>query len=253
VHKISAYKYIYMKMGKRNGKRKRRRNFQLARPGGISAHPGARARARGPTGLAAWEQQQGTARGAGSHAREREGADGVDGNGGRGFRPKSGRRRIPRQFSAVGPVLRRGSRGEARAGAGDHGGGVNWTGGGLWWPVHGAVASVRGGVVTGAAYGCNRGGEVCLVTVIVWWSSSASLIVQRITRKGERSSPKRRGRHGGASSIGSGGSSGDGRSWCGEYGARAGPFIGTRGRERDGGDGEHRRARHDGGNGANAD
>jgi hypothetical protein len=40
--------------------------------------------------------------------------------------------------------------------------------------------------------------------------------------------------------------------WCGEDGARAGPFIGAWGRERDGGDGEHRRAHHDGGNGANA-
>jgi hypothetical protein len=40
---------------------------------------------------------------------------------------------------------------------------------------------------------------------------------------------------------------------CGEDGARAGPFIGARGREGDGGDGEHQRARHDGGNGANAD
>jgi hypothetical protein len=38
-------------------------------------------------------------------------------------------------------------------------------------------------------------------------------------------------------------------------GARAGPFIGARERERerDGGDDEHRRARHDGGNDANAD
>jgi hypothetical protein len=52
--------------------------------------------------------------------------------------------------------------------------------------------------------GAIGGGEVCLVTVIVWRSSSASLIVQRITRKGKRSSPERRGRHGGASSIGSG-------------------------------------------------
>jgi hypothetical protein len=56
---------------------------------------------------------------------------------------------------------------------------------------------------------------------------------------------------GGASSIGSGRSGGGGRSWCGENGARAAPFIGVR--ERDGGDGEHRRARHDGGNGANSD
>jgi hypothetical protein len=61
------------------------------------------------------------------------------------------------------------------------------------------------------------------------------------------------GECGGASSIGSGGSGGDGRSWCGGNGARAGPFIGARERERDGGDDEHRRARHDGGNGANVD
>jgi hypothetical protein len=65
------------------------------------------------------------------------------------------------------------------------------------------------------------------VTVIVWRSSSASLIVQRVTRKGERTSPVRRGRHGGASSVGSGEGSGGGRSWCGEDGARAGPFIGA--------------------------
>jgi hypothetical protein len=37
------------------------------------------------------------------------------------------------------------------------GGGVNWTGGGLWRPVRGAVASVRCGVVAGAAIRCNRG------------------------------------------------------------------------------------------------
>jgi hypothetical protein len=58
---------------------------------------------------------------------------------------------------------------------------------------------------------------------------------------------------GGASSIGSGRSGGDGQSWCGGNGARAAPFIGDRERERDGGDGEHRQARHDGGNGANGD
>jgi hypothetical protein len=40
---------------------------------------------------------------------------------------------------------------------------------------------------------------------------------------------------------------------CGEDGARAGPFIGAKGREGDGGDGEHRRACHGYGNGANAD
>jgi hypothetical protein len=58
---------------------------------------------------------------------------------------------------------------------------------------------------------------------------------------------------GDVSSIGSRRSGGDGRSWCGENGARAAPFIGAQERERDGGDDERRRARHDGGNGANGD
>jgi hypothetical protein len=40
---------------------------------------------------------------------------------------------------------------------------------------------------------------------------------------------------------------------CGEAGGGGGRFIGAGGREGRGGDGEHRRAHHDGGNGANAD
>jgi hypothetical protein len=87
------------------------------------------------------------------------------------------------------------------------------------------------------------------VTVRVWRSFEHSLIGQRIAREG----PERRREHGGASSNGSGESSGYGRSWCGEDGVRTGAFIGARGREGDGGDGEHRRARHDGGNGTNTD
>jgi hypothetical protein len=59
----------------------------------------------------------------------------------------------------VGPVPRQGGGGEARAGAGDHRGGVNLTGGGLGRPVHGAVAGVHGGEVAGEAVGCNRGRE----------------------------------------------------------------------------------------------
>jgi hypothetical protein len=51
----------------------------------------------------------------------------------------------------VGLVLWRGSGGEARAGVGDHGGGVNLTGRGLGRPVHGAVAGARGGEVAGKA------------------------------------------------------------------------------------------------------
>jgi hypothetical protein len=53
--------------------------------------------------------------------------------------------------------------------------------------------------------------------------------------------------------IRSGKGGGVGRSWCDEDGARAVPFIGARERGRDAGDGERRRAHHDGGNGANGD
>jgi hypothetical protein len=101
--------------------------------------------------------------------------------------------------------------------------------------------------------GAIGGGKWCLVTVSVWRSFEHSLIGLRITRKGERGSPERRGKHGGASLIRSGEGGGFGRSWCGEDGAQAGPFIGARGRERDGGDDKRRRAHHDGGNGANGD
>jgi hypothetical protein len=79
----------------------------------------------------------------------------TEGEGGFDRSPADGE--IPRRFSAVGLVLRRGGGGEARAGAGDHGGGVNLTGGGLWRPVRGTVAGVHGGKVAGAAVGCNRG------------------------------------------------------------------------------------------------
>jgi hypothetical protein len=160
---------------------------------------------------------------------------------------------IPRRFSAVGPVLRRGGGGEARAGAGDHRGGVNLTGGGLGRPVCGAVAGVHGGEVAGEAVVFNRGVEECLVTVSVWRSSSTRLIQPKFTWEGRTRLTGATGKCGGASSIGSGRSGGDGRSWCGGNGARAAPFIGARERERDGGGSERRRARHDGGNGANGD
>jgi hypothetical protein len=91
------------------------------------------------------------------------------------------------------------------------------------------------------------------VTVSVWQSFAHWLIGLMFTWKGEMELTGATGKHGGASSIGSGRSGGVGRSWCGENGARATPFIGARERERDGGDGERRRARHDGGNRANGD
>jgi hypothetical protein len=92
-------------MGTRNGKRKRKRNFQLAGSGGISAHPGASARARracGPAGPAVRGDGGGRRRGAGPHAREREGLTALtatEGGGSTGVRPAT----------SPAAVLRRGS------------------------------------------------------------------------------------------------------------------------------------------------
>jgi hypothetical protein len=153
---------IYMKMGKRNGKRKRERIFQLAGSGGNFGPPGASARTRAclrPSWPSCAGRRRGTAQWRGP-ARQREGgADGVDDTEEGGARLGSGRRRVPRRFSAVGPVLWRGSGGEARAGEGGHGGGANLTGGGLWRPICGTVAGARGGDAAGGVAGHNRGGK----------------------------------------------------------------------------------------------
>jgi hypothetical protein len=85
------------------------------------------------------------------------------------------------------------------------------------------------------------------MTVSVWRSFAHWLIGLMITWKGEKELTGATGKHDGASLICSGRSGGVGWSWCGEDGARAAPFIGARERERDGGDDERRRARHDGG------
>jgi hypothetical protein len=69
---------------------------------------------------------------------------------------------ISRRFSAMGPVLWRGSGGEARAGVGDHGGGVNFTGGGSGVDGPRRVAGARDDEVTGEATGRDRRREaVC--------------------------------------------------------------------------------------------
>jgi hypothetical protein len=115
------------------------------------------------------------------------------------------------------------------------------------------VAGVHGGDVAGEVAGCNRGEKGRLVTLSVWRSFEHWLIGLMITRKGERGSLERWGKHGGASLIRSGEGEGVGQSWCGEDGARTVPFIDAQERERDGGDGERRQARLDGGNGANDD
>jgi hypothetical protein len=82
-----------MKIGKRNGKRKRKRDSQLAGPGGAGGPP-----ARGMV--------RGRRRGHGPTCQRKGGAN----------RQGFDRGETPRRFSAGAPVLRRGSGGEARAG-----------------------------------------------------------------------------------------------------------------------------------------
>jgi hypothetical protein len=182
-------------MGKRKEKRKRRRDFQPAGPGGF--RPSRRKRARAGALSAQLAPLRGATAGDGAvargpHARERGWLTVLTATeGGEGARPGSGRRRAPRRFSAAGPVLRRGGGGEAWAGDGGHGGEANWTGGGLWRPVRGTVAGARGGDAAGAAAGHSRGGKWLPVTVRVWRSFEHSLIGQRIAREGEGSSPER--------------------------------------------------------------
>jgi hypothetical protein len=150
-------------MGKRKGKRKRERIFQPTGPGGILAQKAqARAggRAFGPLGPAARGDGGGTALRRGP-ARQREGGNSVNGTeGGARARPGAGRRRAPRRFSAVGPVLRWGNGGGAWAVDGGHGGGANFACGGLWWPVRGTAAGAHGGDASGEVAGHNSVGEV---------------------------------------------------------------------------------------------
>jgi hypothetical protein len=94
----------------------------LAHPGAVGGPAGPTAREMAGDDAMAWAHTP--ARGGGLTARSSNGGGEVDQSSTTG--------EIPRRFSAVGPVVWRGSDGEARAGVGDHGGGVNLTGGGLW-------------------------------------------------------------------------------------------------------------------------
>jgi hypothetical protein len=145
------------------GKRKRKGNSCLLGRGEILAHPGASA-AGGPHGPSARETVgDGVVVRAHTSAREGRLTERSSNGGGGGKVDRSSTAgEIPWRFSAVGLVLWWGSYGEARAGVGDHGGGVNLTGGDLGWPVHGALAGARGGEVTGEAAERNRRwGWVC--------------------------------------------------------------------------------------------
>jgi hypothetical protein len=123
---------IYMKMEKRNGKRKRKRKFQLAGLGGISAHPGASARAgalaaqlrstggetarvRGCAGATVSLRAHTSARAEGGGRRHGLTARVNRTSAGR----EPGRRWARRRFAAGGPVLGPWGGGLARAGASD--------------------------------------------------------------------------------------------------------------------------------------
>jgi hypothetical protein len=152
---------IYMKMGKRNGKKEKGIPACWAEVE-ILAQPGASARASVAGGLAGPSARETVGDGAvaWAHTSAREGgltARSGDGGGGGG----EGRRsttasEIPWRFSAVGPVLWRGSGGEAWVGVRDHRGGVNLTGRNLGWLVHSAMVGARGGEVPGEAAERNR-------------------------------------------------------------------------------------------------
>jgi hypothetical protein len=83
---------------------------------------------------------------------------------------------ILRRFSAVGPVLWRGSGGEARVGVVDHGGGVNLTDGASGWTVHGGwrvLVAVKSPARPSGAIGVER---PCARIVTEWRTSSTKTI-----------------------------------------------------------------------------
>jgi hypothetical protein len=188
------------------GKRKRKRNFQLAGPGGILAHH-ARARAGAclrPSWPSCAGDGGGRRRGAGPHAREREGLTALT------ARRKGGLDRGPAGGESRGgsPPWVRFFGGEAVA---KHGRVKGVTGVGRIWPVgaYGGRSAARWQVPATVMPPVRlpttiEGEKWRPVIVRVWRSFEHSLIGQRIAREWEGSSSERRGEHGGASSIGSG-------------------------------------------------
>jgi hypothetical protein len=94
---------IYMKIGKRNGKRKKKRNSQVAGPGGDFGPASAGRRPSRPT-----EERSGAGgrRGCGPTRQREEGGNGVERATGGGCEPVGLNRRCgPRWFFAGSPIL----------------------------------------------------------------------------------------------------------------------------------------------------
>jgi hypothetical protein len=182
VHKVLASKYI-CENGKKKWERKKRKDFPASRTegGGISAHLAQPRGATAGNGAVAWARTP-----------ERGRVDGVNGTeGGEGARPRFGRRRAPRRFSAIGPVLRWGNGGEAWAGDG-----VTRVGRILPAGACGGRSAARwrvpAAVMPPVRLPATIEGEKWRpMTVRVWQSFWHSLIGQRIAREGEGSSPER--------------------------------------------------------------
>jgi hypothetical protein len=143
---------IYMKIGKRNEKRKKKRNSELTGLGDFG--PVSAGAGRRPT-----EEQSsmGRHRGCGPMRQREEGGNGVERARGGG---RTGLARPPVRSAAVlcrepGFATEEGWRGTG--GVGDHGGGANLARGCSGWPAHGEVAGARGGEVTGEAAERDRG------------------------------------------------------------------------------------------------
>jgi hypothetical protein len=97
------------------------------------------------------------------------------------------------------------------------------------------------------------GGDGCVAIVSEWRSSSTKLIRPKATREGRTKLTGVKGERGGASSIVLGEVW---RRWLGlvwRKRSSGSPFYRRPGGGREGGDGERRRACHDGGDGANDD
>jgi hypothetical protein len=193
VHKILASKYI-CENGKKKREKKKETGFPASWAGGISAQQ-ARARAGGcafgPVGPAARGDDRGRRRGAGPHAREREGRTALT-------------------------AWRKGGLDRGPAGGESRGGSPSWVWffGGEAVAKHGRVKGVTGvgRILPAGAYGGRstarwqvpaavmppvrlsatiEGDKWRPATVRVWRSFGHRLIGQRVAREGEGSSPER--------------------------------------------------------------